>query len=144
MVENLANTCWNDTIKLDLIATYKHQKNSSFSKLFYKTNFSKFQRIGTNYNCQNFFFSFFQGQSCSIWKFLGQVGVEQELQLLAPATATTMPHLSRICNLWQCRILNPLIKARDRTHIFMDPCQVLNPLSHNENSYQNLMTKTRY
>ena len=38
------------------------------------------------------------------------------------------------CSLQQCWILNPLNKARDQTHIFMDTSQVLNPLSHNGNS----------
>ena len=46
----------------------------------------------------------------------------------ATATATATPNLSRICNLyrssWQHQILHPLSKARDRTHIFMDPSQV--------------------
>ena len=44
-------------------------------------------------------------------------GVKLELQLLAYATATATPDLSRIYNLhhssWQCRILNPLSEARD-------------------------------
>ena len=43
--------------------------------------------------------------------------VKSELQLLAYATATAMPDLSLICDLhcslWQCLILNILIKARD-------------------------------
>ena len=34
--------------------------------------------------------------------------------------ATVMPDLSHICNLWQYQILNPLIEARDGTHILMD------------------------
>ena len=37
-------------------------------------------------------------------------------------------------SLWQGRILNPLGKARDQTHILMDTSQVLNLLSHNGNS----------
>ena len=36
---------------------------------------------------------------------------------------------------WQCRILNPLIEARDQTLVLMDTIRVLNPLSHNENSW---------
>ena len=58
---------------------------------------------------------------------------ELELQLLAYTTAVVMPDLSHICNLHhrsqQCWILNPLSKARDRTHILMDTSQVLSPLS---------------
>ena len=43
---------------------------------------------------------------------------ELELQLPAYTTATATPDLSHICDLhyslWQCRILNPLNKARDQ------------------------------
>ena len=49
-----------------------------------------------------------------------RVRVESELQLLAYTTDTATPDPSYICNLccisWQCRILNPLSEARDRTH----------------------------
>ena len=66
-----------------------------------------------------------------------QLGVELELQQLAYATATATPDPSHIyklhCSLRQCWILNPLIKARGRTRIFIDTSQVLNPLSHNRN-----------
>ena len=51
--------------------------------------------------------------------------VESEMQLLAYTTAITMRDLSLVCSLhcssWQCQILNPLTKARDQTHILMDP-----------------------
>ena len=67
-----------------------------------------------------------------------RLGVESELHLLACITATAMPDLSRICDLhrssWQCQILNPLSKARNRTPIFMDTSWILNLLSHNGNS----------
>ena len=57
--------------------------------------------------------------------------VQSELQLLAYATATAIQVLSHICDLhhssWQCRILNPLNKARDRTHILTGISQVRNP-----------------
>ena len=50
--------------------------------------------------------------------------LEMELQLLADATATAMTDLSCVYvlhhNLQQCRILNPLSKARDWTCIVMD------------------------
>ena len=55
-----------------------------------------------------------------------QAGVESELQLPAYATATATPDPSRVCNLhhssWQCWILNPLSKAKDR--ILMGPTQI--------------------
>ena len=50
-----------------------------------------------------------------------------------------------VCNLRhglrQCWILNPLSKARDRTHIPMDTSWVCNLLSHNENSQEHLSNK---
>ena len=50
--------------------------------------------------------------------------VESELQLPAYTTATATQDLSRVCDLHhssqQHRILNPLSKAMDRTHILMD------------------------
>ena len=53
------------------------------------------------------------------------LGAELEPQLQASATATTTLDLSCICNLyhslWQHPMLNPLSKARDRTHILTDP-----------------------
>ena len=74
-----------------------------------------------------------------LWHMEGpRLGVESKLQLLAYASAAAMLDLSHICDLhhslWQHRILNPLGKARDQTHILMDTSQVLNPLSHNGNS----------
>ena len=57
-----------------------------------------------------------------------QAGVEWELQLPAYTTATATGDQSCICDLHhssqQCRILNPLSEARDRTHIVMDISQV--------------------
>ena len=53
-------------------------------------------------------------------------------------TATAMLDPSHICNLCrrlqQCQIFNPLIEARDQTHILIDTSQVFNLLSHNGNS----------
>ena len=67
-------------------------------------------------------------------------GVGFELQLPTYATATAMPDLSHICNLHcssrHSQILNPLTRAKDRTHILMDTSGVLNLLRHNGNSYQ--------
>ena len=46
-----------------------------------------------------------------------RLGVELGRRLLAYATTTTTPDLSRVCDLllrsWQCWILNPLSEARD-------------------------------
>ena len=53
-------------------------------------------------------------------------GVKLELQLLAYTAATW--DLIHVFNLhpssWQCWILNPLSRARDRTHILMDTNQM--------------------
>ena len=58
-----------------------------------------------------------------------RLGLELELQLLAYTTATATQDLSHVCDLhhrsWQRWILNPLSKARDRTHVLIDACQVL-------------------
>ena len=65
-----------------------------------------------------------------------RVGVGLELQL--SVTATAMPDLSWVCDLHhssqQCQILNPMSKARNRTHVLRDTSWVLNLLSHNGNS----------
>ena len=54
-----------------------------------------------------------------------RLGVESELQLMAYTTATATWDPCYVCNLHhssqQCRILNPLSKARDRTHNLMVP-----------------------
>ena len=66
------------------------------------------------------------------------LGVELELQLPAYTTATATQDPSHVCDLHhssrQRQTLNPLSKARGRTHSLMDPSQVLNPLNHTRNS----------
>ena len=63
-----------------------------------------------------------------------RLGVKSELQLPAYTTATAAPDPSHICGLHhssqQCWILNPLIEARDLTHVLVDTSWVPNPLSH--------------
>ena len=63
-----------------------------------------------------------------------RLGVQSELQLLAPTTATVSQELSPVCDLhhssWQCRILNPLSKAKDQTCVLLDTSQVCSPLRH--------------
>ena len=59
-----------------------------------------------------------------------RLGVQLELQLPAYATATATQDLSHVCNLHHSsqltsnRILNSLSKARDQTHILVDPSQI--------------------
>ena len=57
-----------------------------------------------------------------------RLGVKLELQLLTYATATATPDLSHTCDLhhgsWQCRILNPLSKARHQSCNLMVPSQI--------------------
>ena len=68
---------------------------------------------------------------------VARLGTESELQLLAYITAAATSDPSRVCSLHhslqQHRIVNPLSKARDRTHVLMDASRVLNLLSHNGN-----------
>ena len=65
-------------------------------------------------------------------------GVVMGLYLPAYTAATAMKDPSLVCDLHhssrQCRILNPLSEARDRTRVLMDTSQVYYPLSHNKNS----------
>ena len=67
-----------------------------------------------------------------------KLGAELELLLLVYTTATATWDLSHICNLYhssqQHWILNLLSKARDRTCILMDTCQVHHLVSHHGNS----------
>ena len=73
------------------------------------------------------FFSFLGG--LPLWHMqVPRLGVESELLLLAYTTATATPDPRRVCSLFcssqQCRILNPLIKAKDQTRVLMDTSQV--------------------
>ena len=87
-----------------------------------------------NINTSEFilFFPHFLGRHLQHMEIL-KLGVKSELHLLAYTTATATPDLSLVCNLHhslrQCQILNPPIKAMDRTQILMDTNQFLNPLS---------------
>ena len=59
---------------------------------------------------------------------VSRLGVKTVLQLPAYTTATAMKDLSHVCDLhhgsWQCWILNPLNKVRDRTCTLMDTSHV--------------------
>ena len=85
-----------------------------------------------------FFFLFFLGLLLQHME-VPSLGVKTKLQLLAYTTATAMPDMSHIfnlhCSLQQHCILNQLSKVRDQTCILIDTRQVLNPLSHNGNSW---------
>ena len=69
-----------------------------------------------------FFFCFVYGHICDIWKF-PRLGVKSELQLLAHATTAAAQDPNHDPDLYhslqQCRILNPLSKARDQTSILV-------------------------
>ena len=73
-----------------------------------------------------------------------QARIESDLRPATDTTVTAMPDPSLVCDLhrslWQRQILNPLSKARDRTHIFTDTSQVLNLLSYDRNSEKQILT----
>ena len=58
-----------------------------------------------------------------------KLGAELELQVLAYVLATAMLDPSHVCNVhqssWQCRTLNPLSGASDRTCSLMDTSWIL-------------------
>ena len=66
-----------------------------------------------------------------------RLGVKSELQLPAYTTATATWDPSHVFDLhhssWQCQILSPLSKARNRTCILMDPSRVHELLSYEGN-----------
>ena len=67
-----------------------------------------------------------------------RLGVQPELQPLAYTTATATWDPSWVCNLYHCarqhRILNPLSKARDQTHILTDTMSSSQPVEPHGNS----------
>ena len=75
-----------------------------------------------------------------------RLGVEWGLQLPAYTTATAVPDLSQDMDLphhsWRCQVLNPLSKARDRTHVLMDTSQVCYH-NHNGNAFLSKNISTR-
>ena len=76
-----------------------------------------------------FFFLSFCLLELHLWHMeVLRLGVKAELQLPTYTTATAMPDLSCICNLYhgsqQHRILNPLSEARDPTCILMDTSRI--------------------
>ena len=75
----------------------------------------------------NFFFFVFLGLHLQHME-VPRLGIKLELQLLAYTTATAMWDPSHVFNLHhssqQCRILNPLSRARDQTHVLINTSQV--------------------
>ena len=76
-----------------------------------------------------YFFSYFLFLGLQVQHMeVPRLGVELELQLLVYTTATAMQDPSCVCDLhhssWQCRILNPLSKARDQTCHLMVPSRI--------------------
>ena len=106
--------------------------------------------LNPSFYSQFFFFFFlvfcpFQGHTRSMRRFSGQ-GVKSELYPLAYNTATATRDLSLVCHLhhssWQCcQILNPLSKARDRTHSLMVPSQDSFLLCHDRNSCSQILNQ---
>ena len=67
-----------------------------------------------------------------------KLGIKSELQLPVYATATAMPDLSLIRDLYHSsrphHVVNPLIEARDGIRVLMDASWACYLLSHNRNS----------
>ena len=92
-----------------------------------------------------FFFCLFWCSTHGIWRFPGQgwnrscshrpMAEPQQCQI----QATYLYHSS-----WQCQRLNPLSKAKDRTHNLMVPGQIHKPLSHDRNSLNRLFLKSSF
>ena len=83
---------------------------------------------GLNYYGFMDLFIYFVFLGLHLWQIeVPREGVESELQLPAYVTATASWDPSHACDLhhgsWQCRILNPLRKARDQTCILMNTNQ---------------------
>ena len=70
-----------------------------------------------NYDASQGYLFFYFFVFLGLYIEVPRLGVELELQLLAYTTATAMPGLSHVCDLfynpWQHRILNPLSEAGD-------------------------------
>ena len=75
-----------------------------------------------------FFFFFFNFRATPQHMEVPWLGVESELQLLANATVTATPDLSRLFDLHhssrQRQILSPLSESRDQTCILVDASQI--------------------
>jgi len=101
---------------------------SLFEEKVFWLFFSSFFRAAQVLSLSFFFFPCFLGLHLQHME-VPRLGVKSELQLLPYTMATTTWDLSHICSRhhcsWQCQILNPLSKAKDRTHILMDPSQVV-------------------
>ena len=73
-----------------------------------------------------FFKFYFRATPMAYGSSQARVPVGAVAATLCIATATT--DLNLVCDLhhssWQCQILNPLSKAREQTHVLMDPSQV--------------------
>ena len=102
------------------ILIFHHDSFIGFRQL--KMYFPSFETIGL---VTFFVFLSFQGRTYSIWRFPARV--QLELQPPACARAIAMRDPNHICDLQhssqQRRIINPLSKTRDRTHILMDASQ---------------------
>ena len=82
--------------------------------------------IKTKFDFLNLYlFIYFVFLGPHVWHMeVPKLRVQSELQLPEYTTATATSDLSHICDLhhssWQCRILNPLSEARDRTRVLTD------------------------
>ena len=105
--------------------------NGNSKRLFFK--FLYFLSKGNTVNSVSenpfYLFIYFVFLGLQLWLLeVPRLGVELELQLLAYAITTATPDPRCVCDLhhssWQCQILDPLSKARDRTSGLMDTSQI--------------------
>ena len=90
------------------------------------------------------FFSFLGGGSFCLFGAASTVYRDSQARGPVGTVVTGLCHShstrdpSRVCDLhhssWQHRILNPVSKAREWTHILMDASRIRQPLSHDGNS----------
>ena len=140
--ETGGGTWWWESLQLEQRGLHnlrpKLENENSWRKNLKMTQSSSWPCLPTQFNLCIFspfpslFYSFFLIFNFNFNFFLGlhqqhieipRLGAESELQLLAYTTAIAIQNPSRICDLHhssqQHQNLNPLSKARDRTHVLM-------------------------
>ena len=107
-----------------------HKAEPKKQKLVFHLNcFRQSSKSKSSFIQQIFYFILLFFLGLHLWHMeFPRLRVQSELQLPAYARATATQDLSLICHLhlssWQCQILDPLSKTRDRTHNLMVPSRI--------------------